>query len=334
MRIRPLPELSALWHLRRGGDPVTLMHKRNAAFQEAVSNAALAKCDAVIGFDTSSWQLAERCAKSGKVFYLDRTIAHPAVLDRLMLDFARKYPDWAGALAPRPACVVEAEKTEHVLAQRIVVGGSFARDTLVTEGISADRIVVNPYGVDWEKFSAPVTVPPNHPLRFLYAGSVTARKGVPVLLDAWRAFAPCDAELWIAGSIRAHERTLIPDLPGLRLLEQVSHAKMAEVYANCDVFVLPSLFEGFGLVILEALASGLPVISTPHTGAIEALTELTLGRIVPVASVDALVEAMRHYRDNPPRREVVAAVAVDALRDRFSWKSYGDRWAALLHETA
>lgn len=328
-----LVELRALLRLRRGGDSLAVLHERNATFQEAIPDAALAHCDAIIGFDTSSWQLAHRSSRQGKTFYLDRTIAHPAVLDRLMLDLSRKYPDWVGALAPRPAAIIAAENTEHAQARRIVVGGSFARGTLIDEGIAPERIVVNPYGVDWNRFSMAISASTRRPFRFLYVGSVIARKGVPVLLEAWRRLAPRDAELLIVGNIGAYERKLIPDLPGLRLIGQVARSDIAQVYASCDVFVLPSLFEGFGLVILEALASGLPVISTPHTGAIEAVTEATLGRLVPILSVDALVEAMRHYLNTPPQRSRVAAAA-EVLRSRFNWEAYGDRWGALLRDTA
>jgi glycosyltransferase involved in cell wall biosynthesis len=106
---------------------------------------------------------------------------------------------------------------------------------------------------------------------------------------------------------------------------------MAALYAQCDVFVLPSLFEGFGLVILEALAAGLPVISTPHTGAVDVLKNAALGHLVHAGSVEALLAAMRHYVDIRPSRAAVMS-AVAALRSVFSWEAYGDGWAALLRE--
>lgn len=327
----PLIELRALLRLRRRHDSLAVLHQRNADFQEAIPDYALAQSNAVIGFDTSSWQLAHRCVQQAKPFYLDRTIAHPSALDSLLRELAQTYPEWTGIITPRPAFLVEAEKIEHACAHRIVVGGSFARKTLVDEGIAPERITVNNYGVDWGRFSASDGIPSGRPFRFLYVGSVIARKGVPILLKAWRALAPRDAELWIAGSIGPGERKLIPELPGLRLLGQIAGAEMAGIYASCDVFVLPSIFEGFGLVILEALAAGLPVISTPHTGAIDAVSESSLGQIVPVFSVEALVEAMRHYIRTPPQRALVVA-STAALQERFSWRAYGDRWATLLKE--
>jgi glycosyltransferase involved in cell wall biosynthesis len=331
-KLRTLPgvEFSALWRMKRGGDGEVVFHERNERFQNAIPESALAATDAVIGFDTSAWRLAERCQVLGRRFFLDRSIAHPAAFPPLQARLARLYPTWADAALVRPAFVAAAEETEHRLAERIVVGCEFARQSLVDHGVPSPRVVVNPYGVDWETLAA-VPAPPrtDRPLRFLYLGSVIARKGVPVLLEAWRQLAPRDAELWIAGGVGPRERALIPDLPGLRLLGRVPRAEVPALFAACDVFVLPSLFEGFGLVILEALAAGLPVIATPHTGAVEAVRSSALGRLVPVLDADALTEALRHYLQQPPDRPAVLAAAA-AIRAEFTWQAYGDRWEKIL----
>lgn len=334
-RVRTLPggELWALWRLRCGGEPHAVLHLRNEKFQLAVPQTSLARSSAVIGFDTSGWILADRSRRLGLPFYLDRTIGHPAVLARLLRGLSQRYPEWVGPPGERPAAVVSAEAAEHEIACRVVVGGTYARDTLVAQGIDAAKIRVNPYGVEWSRFESPPAIgsPSTRPLRFLFVGSVSARKGVPVLLDAWRKIAPRGAELWLAGRVGARESSLIPALPGLRVLGHIPNAEMARLYAQCDVFVFPSLFEGFALVILEALAAGLPVISTPHTGAVDAVTQTGLGQVVEAGSVDALAEGMRRYLEAPPTRSLVKSAAMP-LRDVFSWDAYGDRWAALLKE--
>jgi len=326
---RPMLEFQALWKLRHGHDTLKVFHERNEQFQNSVCDRAIRNSDAVIGFDTSSWILARRSKENGIPFYLDRTIAHRSALNRIMSEFAKQYPDWLPSGTPEERLVVEAEQQEHDLADRIVVGGRFARDTLVKEGVDSRKIVINPYGVNWDQFADVRRSSTGRPFRFLFAGSVIARKGVPVLLDAWRKIQPCRAELWIAGSIGTRERRLIPDLPGLRLLGQVQHKSMPWVYANCDVFILPSLFEGFGLVILEAMAAGMPVITTPHTGAIEAIINDKLGKVIPIAQVDPLAETMKEYLSVRPDHQLVAEAA-SKLRNMFSWEAYGDRWQELL----
>lgn len=331
---RPLLELTALARLRRGGNPEAVFHSRNAAWQTAVPETALRESAATIGFDTSSWILAERCRLLNRRFLLDRTIGHPDRLQRELKELAQRYPEWLGGPATRDVNVRAAEEQEHALAHRIVVGGSFARTTLLEAGVAEDRIRVNPYGVDPAAFarSAPPGNDKRRPLHFLFAGTVSARKGVPVLLEAWAAANLPDAELWIAGHIERRLRPLIPELRGLRLLGHVPRAQMPDLYAQADVFVLPSVFEGFGLVLLEAVAAGLPVITTPHTGGADFLPHPDLGQLVDAGSVDALVAALRRWANYPPDPVTVRASAMSLL-ERFSWGAYGERWIRILDES-
>jgi starch synthase len=331
----PLNEIRALARLGRGGDDLRILHERNEHFQRAVPEETLRVHDATIAFDTSAWQLAERTRALGRPLYLDRTIAHPAAFARIETELHRRYPDWCPTPQPRPHYLVAAEAEEHRLARRIVVGGSFARDTLVAEGIPADKVCVNPYGVDWARFAAtPPSDRSRRPFRFLFLGSHLARKGLPVLLDAWRALGPRrgDAELWLAGHCGERERALIPTLPGLKLCGLVPHADVPALLAQADVFVLPSFFEGFGLVLLEALAAGVPFISTPATGAVDLPADARLGCLVPTGSTEALLAALEKSLAQPPDRTAVRA-AVKAIEPQFSWEAYGDRWATLLRGT-
>ena len=325
----PGPELSALLQLKRGAASETVIHERNRRFQEKIPEAALAASDAIIGFDTSSWVLAERAARLGRPFWLDRTIAHPAANAPQLAELRRRFPAWAEPVAPRLAAVAAAEAREHELAHRIVVGSCFARDTLVQQGLAAAKITVNPYGVDWARFAG-IPRPPagGRAQRFLFVGSLLGRKGVPYLLEAWRRLGQVDAELWLAGSGHV-DKSMERELPGLKLLGRVPHAEVPGLFAAADVFVLPSLLEGFSLTVLEALASGLPVIVTPNTGATEALQEPALGQLVAAGSVDELEAALRHYLANPPDHAAIRRLAAP-LERIFSWQAYGDRWARFL----
>ncbi len=331
----PFNEIRAIARLSRGGDALRILHERNEIFQDAIPDASLRACDAIIAFDTSAWRLAARSQALNRPLYLDRTIAHPAAFTRIEAELHRRYPEWCPPVEPRPGYVVAAEEMEHRLARRIVVGSSFARDTLVAEDIPAAKLRVIPYGVDWSRFATPPASSAARPLRFLFLGSHLARKGLPVLLDAWRACGASrgKAELWLAGHCGERERRLIPELPGLRVLGLVPHTDVPALLAECDVFVLPSFLEGFSLALLEALASGLPVLSTPNSGAADLITDSVLGRVVTPGSVEALEAALEFYLAAPPDRAAVRAAAAP-LAQRFSWQTYGDRWAALLHETS
>ena len=335
LRTLPLLELGLLARLRLGAEPVSTFHQRNKRFQAAIPASAIGRCTGIIGFDTSGWVLAQRCRSTNRPFYLDRSIGHPASLTRILQQHRSAVGAWSTSTPTRPAEVQVAEATEHALAHRIIVGSSFAKQTLLENGVAEDRIRVNPYGVDW-----PDQAPSGdharldlgeRPFRFLFVGTVGARKGVPILLRAWQAAGLRDAELWLAGHVEPAARGFIPDAPGLRVLGHLPRVAMDGLFAQTDVLVLPSLFEGFGLVLLEAIAAGLPVITTPHTGGADFLPDPFLGQLVDAGAIEPLVVALRRAYERRTTRADVWQAAFP-LRARYSWTAYGTRWAEILRE--
>jgi glycosyltransferase involved in cell wall biosynthesis len=112
-------------------------------------------------------------------------------------------------------------------------------------------------------------------------------------------------------------------------LGKVSNTELAGIMAESDVFVFPSYFEGFALVLLEAMASGVPVITTTATAGPDITTPGEDGWIIEPGNLDALIEAMRFCLEN---RDRVTEMGANARRtaERFSWDAYGDRWVEIL----
>jgi starch synthase len=331
LRTRPLSELRALRQLRAGHDDQSVMYKRNAAFQRQIPQQELADSNVVIGFDTSSWILIERASELGLPFLLDQSIGHPLSYRAIFPMLRQKFPGWAEDFPPRFPEQLKAEKAEHRLASRIVAASSFTRRTLIEQGVPAEKIVVNSYGVDLDKFSAGLRGDSSRPVRFVFLGSLGARKGVPLLLESWRSLAPTAAELWLVGPVSEGNARLIPALPGLRLIGKVPHRELPELFRQCDVLVLPSYFEGFGLVLLEAMAAGLPIIATDATAAPDLITQGIEGYVIPVGDGEALRDAMQRFIKSPgdlARMSPAARLAAE----RFSWDAYGDRWLDILRQ--
>jgi starch synthase len=97
--------------------------------------------------------------------------------------------------------------------------------------------------------------------------------------------------------------------------------------------VLPSYFEGFGLVLLEALAAGMPIIASDATAAPDLITAGVEGYLVPVGDVDALREVMKRFVDSPKDLAWMAQAA-RLCAEQHSWDAYGDRWMSLLQQVA
>lgn len=324
-------ELIALARLRLGGEPQIVMHDRNEKFQRAIASRDIEQSDAIIGFDTSSNILIDRAANTGHPFILDQTIAHPRSKQRVYDSIKKQFPDWSDDLEVRASNVGAAEEAEHRKAARIVVASSFTKKTLVENRVDESKIILNPYGVNLTRFKTVHRKRENRPFRFLFAGLVCARKGIPLLLKAWESLRPKDAELWIVGPLTPTAETKCRDGGQVRIIGKVSNAELAAIMAESDLFVFPSYYEGFGLVLLEAMAAGLPVLTTTATAGPDMITEGSDGFIIPPGNLDALIGKMKFCLENRDQIEAVSANA-RATAERFSWDAYGDRWEKILKQ--
>jgi starch synthase len=329
LRLRFLAEVRALAQLRGGVNPQLVMRARNAAFQLSVPHLELEKCEVVIGFDTSAWLLGKRAKEQGKRFILDQTTTHSRSKESRLALAREQYPEWVEDLISRERSVALEEEREHELADLIVVASSYARSTMVDGGVPARKIVVNPYGVDLDRFRPAEQRRSDRALRFLFVGSVNARKGAPLLFEAWRELDPTGAELVIAGDAPRQVERLLGTHRGIRFLGRVSKDQIPSLMRSCDILVLPSYFEGFGMVLLEALASGLPIIASDTSAAPDLLSSAQAGVVFRSGEVGGLRDAINRLQTAP---EQVREMGTEARRvaERYSWDAYGDRWAALL----
>ena len=327
-------ELASQVRLRlAGGEGQGVLHWRNERFQRAVPERALREADVVIGFDTSSWILTQRCRALGKPLIMVQTIGHPHAMAKVAEQVTAQFPDWDTTWERRLPRVREAEQIEHDATTLIVGSSRFTRQTLIDHGVAADKIHVLPHGVDAARFSV-AGERGSRPFRFVFVGSVSARKGVPLLLEAWRRLQPSGAELWVVGPIALAVRKLVPALPGLRLWGEVPGVEVPGILQQCDVMVFPTYFEGFGLVILQAMACGLPVITTAATAGPDLLpTPGAGGWIVPTGDLQRLTEAMEHCLANQEEMREVG-LRGRATAERFNWQVYGRNWLPVLAEAS
>ncbi len=332
----PLPEIRALTRLRVSSlNPEEIFSQRNLKFQEKVPQRFIEEAAATIGFDTSSLLLAERVQKAGKPFIMDASIAHPLSKEKIYAGLAVKYPGWAEQVAPKAAQLIRMEQREMEMAGRIVVASTFTKNTYLENGVPQEKIRLNPYGTDLHYFKSKwadgQTRDPQSPVKFAFMGKISARKGIPWLLEVWKDIrrSHSAAELVIAGNGEFPDNFNLP--PGVALQAFIDPAKRLEFLHNADVLLFPSFFEGFGQVIVEAMAAGLPVITTTHTAGPELLENGKQGFVIAPGDSTALAAAMQHFLNNPSTIEAMGkAAATQALG--YTWDAYGDRWAMIIEE--
>jgi glycosyltransferase involved in cell wall biosynthesis len=166
----------------------------------------------------------------------------------------------------------------------------------------------------------------------LYVGQISFRKGIPYLLEAFAKLRHPRKRLRLIGPaddrIKSYLRTAPLDdvhFEGAQPFESVRRA-MSEAH----VTVLPSVEDGFGMVLAEAMACGSPVISTMNTGGLDLYRDGREGFIVPIRDPEAILRAMERLAGDPGRRQAMRAAASAKMRELGGWKQYGETVERLL----
>src|SRR5262249_18661952 len=270
--------------------------------------------------DCSLWPFME-AKRLGKACIYDMPICYYPARVKTLTELHRKYPDWIppGWSPTNHVRLLEQKRQEMELADLTLVPCRYAAAT-IREFYPKKALALAPYGVDAEFWKpGTITIPPE-PLRFIYAGQISLRKGIPLLIDAWSKAELRDAELALVGSwlLADSKRRSLP--PGIKWFPPCSSQALRERYRESHVFVFPSFTEGLALVLLEAMACGLPVIASEASGASEVITA-GCGFVIPPGDLDGLVDLLRWFDQH---RDEVPAIGREARSQaaRCTWSNY------------
>lgn len=246
----------------------------------------------------------------------------PHFIERTMigLDEMERDRPWlqeAEVLSDDLAAVHEAEIARTELA---VCASSLTRAGLVADGIDPSLIHVVPYGCP-DVVRAPLrTTTPTW--QALFVGQGVQRKGLHLLLAAWRqADLPGAALTLVVNRFDPEIEAMAAALPSVTVRSRLPREELDRVMAEADTLILPSLVEGFGLVLGEALSRGARLLASDHTGLVDMGLPPELAQVVPAGQVQPLVEALEHlaetYDPDRPYRERAYDEA-----ERLSWAGF------------
>ncbi len=277
--------------------------------------------DLLVGWSSFSLRTLREAKRRGMKTVLERGSSH-ILLQREILTEEYERLGLRGVL-PHPA-LVEKELREYAETDYIEVPSSFARESFIRQGVSGEKIIQGFRGVDLDQFRQ---IPRDDSVfRVIFAGKVSIRKGVQYLLRAFKELALPRSELLLIGAVADEIRPILRRYAGIfRSLGSRPRAELYRHFSRGNVFVLPSIEEGLAVVQLQAMACGLPVICSSHTGGTDIIEEEKEGFIIPIRDVEALKERLlRLYRDPELGREM-GERAKQKVRRGFSWDDYGDR---------
>ncbi len=240
-------------------------------------------------------------------------------------EFARM-PEWSNTLTGFNDSGAKLARKDAELAQanKIIVASTFTANTLKSyPGKLAPHVVV-PYGFPAvsERSRPALPRPGKSPLRLLFVGSLSQRKGIADLFAAVNHLKPAVALTVIGNKVTEDCPALDRELSRHKWIPSLPHERVLKEMRSHDVLVFPSLFEGFGLVITEAMSQGLPVITTERTAGPDLIRHGENGWLIKAGSTEQLVQQLEVLIKNP---EAVDAAGVLARRTAAGrpWAVYG-----------
>lgn len=277
---------------------------------------------AVYAYEDGALQTFRTAAEHGLKRIYDLPIAYWKTGRQIFLEEAEREPEWASTLdGLNDSDDKLARKDEEIqLADRILVASSFTKSSLAQTAFPQSAIQVIPYGAP-EAVAQPRPSTNARVLRVLFVGSLGQRKGTAYLLRACEHLKLNVGLTLIGNKPAARCAPIEAALRRHRWIASCTHARVLEEMQNHDVLVFPSLFEGFGLVILEAMSQGMTVITTPNTGGPDVITDGKDGFIVPIRSVEAIAERLEWLVNDPVRLMSMREAALQTAR-KLSWKAY------------
>lgn len=215
-------------------------------------------------------------------------------------------------------------------ASRLLPWSSWAGESLVKDyGVDPARVEVTPVGVDLDWWR-PAGFAVNKRPRILFVGGDFERKGGNLVLEAYRSLPKGSAELILV------TRSSVPPEEGVKVYGNIqpNSAELLGLYQSCDIFVLPSYAEAFGISAVEASAMGLPVIATNTGGLGDIVVDQVTGFLIPVGDAHALVSRLRTLLENADHRKALGRAARARAQGCFDARKIASRLVDILVEVA
>ena len=237
----------------------------------------------------------------------------------------QRWPGWAKSSVEVPEAYFQRREAEWAVADLVIVNSAWSRQALIKQRVPEHKIIVVPLAFEASSPRSP-TFDSRPPLRVLFLGQVIIRKGIQYLIEAARLLERDAIHFDVVGPIGISDEAVASAPDNMTFYGPVSRDRTKGFYWAADLFVLPTLSDGFALTQLEAMAHGLPVIATPNCG--EVVNDGVDGLIVPASDANALAEAFQLLLQDPEKLQFMKAATGAKLKE-FSLSNLGKKLAGL-----
>jgi hypothetical protein len=310
----------------------------NSAYKKAIGNNSSLFLCSYTAYEAFSRVKAESMSNACILFQLH---PHPLGIRQLLEEELLLVPSARESILKEPEMnldinVVERLNQESVLADHCVVASTFTRKTLIDNGIKPNKITVIPYGVDSSRFPNKLKYSKkNGSIKIAFVGQMIQRKGLYYLLEAVKMLRTKNVELTLIGR-GVVDLELINNYKSdinLNIKINLSHNELVNELHSHDMLFFPSLIEGFGHVILEAMSAGLPVLCTQNTAGPDLFITGREGVIVPIRDAEAIAEQIEYFIRNKSELEEMGLAAAATARV-YTWQKFRDEIAKFYYNLA
>jgi glycosyltransferase involved in cell wall biosynthesis len=283
--------------------------------------------NAIYAYEDEAATTFEQAKQQGIRCFYDLPTPYYKTSQHIQAEEADLFPELRSAITAirEPRWKLERKQTEVELADHIFVASSMTRRSLLNIGVAPEKITVIPYGAPVDYFQPQSK--PDTTFRVIYVGRLSPAKGSHYLFQAWKDLKLPHAELMTVGSNMMPPDWFAPYQDFCHRVDSVSHVALNQYYSAANVLVFPSLVEGFGLVLTEAMACGIPVITTPNTAGPDIITDGVEGFIIPIRDVDALKEKIEWCYGHPAELAEMGRAA-RRKAEQLTWTRYQQQLSA------
>ena len=274
------------------------------------------------GYDTGSLEVLRFLSATDCFTILDQM--DPARVEKeLVLEEIERWPGWADVKPVLYEPYQERRQKEWELASAVVVNSEWSKEALIKQGVSGEKIHVVPL-----VYEPPTTLSNENknnsgdePLRVLWLGRVNLRKGIQYLVEAADTLKDEPITFNVVGPLKITEKAIRQAPSNMTFSGRVSRDETTDYYQQADVFVLPTLSDGFAITQLEAMAHNLPVVTTPNCGRV--VTDGDDGWVIPPRDAEALAQKLVCCVENRSQvREM--AQAARSTSEQYSLENVAD----------
>jgi len=213
----------------------------------------------------------------------------------------------------------------------ISIPSIFSLETFLNYNVPKSKLIVNPYGADLSKFYKK-KLNKNKEFTILTCGIGSVRKGFHHMLKA-HDFIDGSFKHYHVGKIENFFEDKLGKYNNLKVFDSMSQQRLIKYYNLADVFVLPSLEDGFGMVILEAMACGLPVIATKNTGITSINSKFSFGYTININNPQEIAEKINILKSDPKTLKTFSDNSIKIIsKGGYKWNDYGNRYYKFLHQ--